>query len=335
MKNFKIIDYSIEYQQKLKLFMKAHNPSFSDTYIDFLVENAWNDKHEDPAIIVVDDNDNIVGEHLFFYTKAMINGVEQSVRWSHDTFLEEEARRYIGLDFVLNINQKKDCFGIGLSDVNKKITKKLKKVYWAPIYSFLIPSSYSVLSGIKRIWGIKPNKRLNRINKIIVNDSIFESINTVKDLKIPNNGYWGGDSGYDIEFVRDEDYLRKRFFQNQVHKYLFYHLLSNSEFDEAYFVVRPIIHKGFKTLLVSDFRYNTTQPKQLQHMLKAIKKLAQKNGCGIIYMITSEHALYQMLKKKFWIRKRPGDFTFSSSFVTKDNYSVMANIADSDGEYHF
>lgn len=334
MKEYRIIDYSIEYRQKLKDFLKLHNPSFSDVYIDFLVDNAWNENHEDPAILVVDEEDNIVGEHLFFYTKAKINGAEQKVKWSHDTFLEEIARKNIGLDFVLKINNRIDSFGIGLSNTNKKIAKKTKYVYWAPIYTYLLFNPYFCLAGIKKILGVKPKSTFNQMEQIKVNNSIFKIATSEKDLKIPNNGYWGGDSGYDIEFVRDETYLKKRFFLNPVHRYYLYHLLSDKSYDDAYFVIRPIIYKGMNAICVADFRYNTKKLSQFNSIMKAVIKLAFKNCCGIVYMTTSDQTAFQLLKEKRWVRKRSGDFTLSSVHVTKDNFSIMATLADPDGEYH-
>ena len=334
MKEYRIIDYSIEYQQKLKNFLKLHNPSFSDTYIDFLVDNAWNENHEEPAILVVDEEDNIVGEHLFFYTNAKINGTEQKVKWSHDTFLEESARKLIGLDFVLKINNRTDSFGIGLSNTNKKIAKKTKYVYWAPLYTYLLFNPYFILASLKKIIGIVPKCSFIQMEQIEVNNSIFRIATSEKELKIPNEGYWGGDSGYDIEFVRDDAYINKRFFSNPVHQYYFYHLLTDNEYDEAYFVIRPIIYKGMKALCVADFRYNLKESSQLNHIIKAVMKLAHKNSCGIVHMTTSDQTMFQLLKKKRWVRTRSGDFTLSSVHVNKDNYSIMATLADPDGEYH-
>lgn len=327
MKEYRIIDYSIEYQQKLKDFLKKHNPSFSDVYVDFLVENAWNDKHEDPAILVVDDDDNIVGEHLFFYTKAKINGVEQGVRWSHDTYLEESARRYIGLDFVIEINSRKNCFGIGLSEINKKITQKVNRAAFFPVYTFLLFNPYLLLDILKRPF-VKTVKQLDYSDSFAVKDITFEKVTDINTLHIPNQGYWGGQDGYDIEFVRDREYIRRRFFNNPVFKYTMYHN------NDSYFIVRPIIYRGFRTLSIVDYRYNMSKQDNLDILLKAFTTLAKKNHCGITCIITSEFAMLEKLKKFPWKRMRISDLLFSKKFVNKANYSVMATISDPDGEYH-
>ena len=332
MKEYRIIDYSIEYQQKLKNFLKLHNPSFSDTYIDFLVDNAWNENHEDPAILVVDEEDNIVGEHLFFYTKAKINGTEQRVKWSHDTYLEEEARRYIGLDFVIEINSRKDCFGIGLSEINKKITKKIKRAAFHPVYSILRFNLFFLLDLPKRILSKRTSLDISFPDKFKVDEVTFEKVTDIDYFSIPDNGYWGDENTYDIEFIRDKEFLRNRFFQNPVFTYTVYQMMTDK--SQSYFVVRPIVYKGFKALSVVDYRHDVSKPESLNTLINAFSQLAVKTRCGILSVITTEHTAQEKMKKSRWVRIRKGDMTFAKRYVNKENYSVMATIADPDGEYH-
>lgn len=333
MKEYRIIDYSIEYQQKLKNFLKLHNPSFSDTYIDFLVDNAWNENHEDPAILVVDEEDNIVGEHLFFYTKAKINGTEKNIHWSHDTFLEENARRYAGLDFMLKIYSRNNCVGIGLSEISKKITRKTKGVYWADIYKYFIFNRYFFIATIKHLIGIKPTLHFRQEEKITIKGATFRLGSNIHDIKIPNDGYWGNGS-YDIEFIRDENYINKRFFSNPVFHYDVFILETCGKHDEAYFVVRPIIYKGFKALCIVDYRFDTHKEKQLKLLLKAASKLARRNQCGFLFLVASDPFVYRQLGDNPMVVKRQGTFTMPKYQINKDTFDVIATIADPDGEYH-
>ena len=332
MKEYRIIDYSIEYQQKLKDFLRLHNPSFSDTYIDFLVDNAWDENHEDPAILVVDEENNIVGEHLFFYTKAKINGTEKNVKWGHDTFLEESARKHIGLDFVIEINNRKDCFGIGLSEINQKITKKINRAVFYPVFSMLKFNFYILFDIPKRFLSKRTSVDVSFPNEFNVNGVSFEKVTDIGSLSIPNNGYWGDEKGYDIEFKRDETYLQKRFFQNPVFEYTVYRIVTDK--GHGYFIVRPILYKGFKALSVVDYRYDVSRQGCLNTLTKAFSVLAEKTRCGILSVVTTEKAVYKKMKSSQWVKVRIGDMTFAKRYVNKDNYSVLATIADPDGEYH-
>ena len=112
MKEYKLIDYNDSYYHKLQLFLKRINPQFSDEYIKFIADNAQCD-NEDPAILVVDEYNNIVGTHLYYYTKAKVRDKVVPIRWGHDTFLEEEYRRYAGLDLVI-ATKERYSFGIGI-----------------------------------------------------------------------------------------------------------------------------------------------------------------------------------------------------------------------------
>ena len=331
MKEYKLIDYNDSYYHKLQLFLKRINPQFSDEYIKFIADNAQCD-NEEPAILVVDEYNNIVGTHLYYYTKAKVRDKVVPIRWGHDTFLEEEYRRYAGLDLVI-ATKERYSFGIGISDVNKKIIKKQKSLFY-PIYSYLFPSIYIIGSLAKRFLKIKPSIRFKASQEITSNHYSFLLIKNIQDLHIPNDGYWNKGKT-ELDFVRDKDFLDKRFFSNPVLSYTFYKLKSSNDTDECYFVVRPIIYNRVKTLMVVDYRYNLEKEEQLTYIVEAAKKLAKTNKYGMTFILTSDQNMYKKYNDSFFVRKRPGDFVVAKRKLNLNlDDNIIATSADSDGDYH-
>ena len=84
----KIIPMSEEYRDKLIEYMHKKYPTFTDAYIQYDVNEAIGTPETGTkSIIVVNDNDEIVGCHLCFITKAWIKGKEElsgcSVNFAH------------------------------------------------------------------------------------------------------------------------------------------------------------------------------------------------------------------------------------------------------------
>lgn len=327
----KIIPMSEEYRDKLIEYMHKKYPTFTDAYIQYDVNEAIGTPETGTkSIIVVNDNDEIVGCHLCFITKAWIKGKEELVIWGHNTFLDEEYRRTMGLDFVIEINSFKNGFGYSLTDVNAKIQKKIKgiafvsglRLYSIPKYSLCWCFAHKIIGKVPRVPSELPH------NLLLKNES-FYLCNSANDIIIPNNGYWNKDI-CEVDFVRDKDFLNKRFFNNPVNKYFVY---TNQE-KKCYFVVRPILQDGFLSVQMVDCRYMPHQQEIAKNIFSAIEKISMTIHAGKIFVTTSDTFIKAILEKKKLCKSWPIAFVGGKCNVSSKDSYIIVNAADSDGEYH-
>lgn len=248
----RIIHLSESYREQLSCYMHKIYPTFSDAYIQYDVNEAiGKNNKESNSLLVLNKNNEIVGCHLNFNTKAWIYGKEEDVAWGHNTFLDKEYRKEIGLDFVLEITRIKNGFGHGLTKTNTKIQHKLKyAVFITGVRKFCLLNIWAVEGIIKKYLHIECKECKRLPSTINIKEETFSLCKNVDEITIPNNGYWNKDYS-DIDFIRDKDFLNNRFFNNPVHKYYIYTNRNN----DCYFVVRPIIFKGFRAIIMADFRY--------------------------------------------------------------------------------
>ena len=331
MRKYQIVDYTKAYYEKLIHYFKRINPEFSDTYIRFIADNGLTEDDE-PSILVVDENDEIIGSQMYYYTKAELRGEVVPVKWGHDTFLEKDWRKYAGLDLMLAANKRKNGFGIGISDVNRKIQKKLKTVFY-PLGGYQFFNFFIFSTMFQRSLHKPPHLDFKKNSSVKVKRNLFRLVNNVNELNIPNNGYWNhGDT--ELDFVRDANFMDFRFFHNPIHDYNVYRLETSGTSDVCFFVVRIINYNGVRTLFIVDYRYQLTQKEQLHLIIKAAKKLAFYNHCGMTYVKTSDQNLAEIQRKSLFIRKRPSDLIVNKKFNLDLSKNIIVTSADSDEDYH-
>jgi hypothetical protein len=223
-------------------------------------------------------------------------------------------------------------FGTGATNINLKIQKKLGTNFIGIEYHYFIFNIYFfklLLTKLKLIGTPDPDK-YSFPDKLKSNYK-FIKISNVTELNIPNNGYWS-DPSIKIDFVRDEHFLRNRFFENFL-KYHFYKLEHDggSELDECYFVVRPVIESGFPVLAVVDFRFDSTKPKQFKFILKAAAMLAKRNRIPLLTVRTSiklnKLNLYPL------IYRTGSKQHLSAPLTIKTDPRLLVTSADSDTDF--
>lgn len=327
----KIIPMSEKYRNKLVDYMHQKYPSFSDAYIQFDVNEAIGAKEKGTkSLIVINDNDEIVGCHLNFITKAWINGVEKDVVWGHNTYLDEEYRSTIGLDFTLEINSTKDGFGYNLSDVNTKIQKLFKTNVFVKGLRLYSIYKWSVFWGaIYKITGRIPAIPTELPLYVSTRKDSYKQCNSVKDLNIPNGGYWNREV-CDVDFIRDEVFLTKRFFENPVNKYYVY----TNRNKNCYFSVRPILHNGVLALQIADCRYVPHQSQIAFDIFKAIENLCVKIHAGVILFATSDKFFHNYFYGRKTCKSWPISLVCGKNNASSIDPYIIVNSADSDGEFH-
>ena len=328
--NARIIPASELYRDKLTSFMHQKYSTYSDAYIEFEVNEAISNAKDPKSIIVVNENDEIVGCHFYFNTKAWINGEERSACWGHNTYLEQEFRRIIGLDLVLKIIAVKNGFGYGLTDINYKIQQLIKgNVFINGLRKYRKLNLWFIWNKLIKLTGKQFQIPSSLPPSINYGEDIFQLCLNANEIKIPNSGFWYKDI-CEVDFIRDKDFLNKRFFFNPVNKYYIY---TNQEKD-LYFVVRPILHKGIPGIQVADFRYNTTRQEYAEVIFHVIEKLCIRMHIGIMLFTTSERSIKAMYNNKWLCRSYPVAFIGGKKNVSSENAYIIINAADSDDEYY-
>lgn len=318
MKEVKIIKYTEDWECALRDYMKKRFPTYSEEYISYCVGHA---KDREPALLVINEDGIIVGCQQFYCTHAVYKGQSIDVQWGHDTFLDKEYRSVIGLDFVLAIKSVGNIFGIGLTDVNKKIYKLQKAVFFEGVYNYYIFTPFVIIDLFFRVFHLK-KKNTKWIEVIRYKDCSFKKVTSAKEITIPNNGFWF--DGYnDLDFIRDTNFLDKRFFNNEVYKYAVYSSGS------AYFVVRKTIYRGFPALLVCDFRYNPSDNRSVNFLMKSVAKVAEKTHSGLILFMCGDKSINHYFKHRIHY-KRPTNFVSLLKIPHNSSFTITGGDADAE-----
>jgi hypothetical protein len=247
--------------------------------------------------------------------------------------VEEQYKGAAGLLLIIEMLKNKSTFGFGTSDINLKIQKELgtKFIGIATLYVILNIWSFKLLLLKLKLIGISESDKYDFPDILKVGKYKFNKISNVNELNIPNNGYWS-DESIDIDFVRNEHFLRKRFFEN-FNKYYFYKLeLDNSTIaDECYFVVRPAIEGGFLALSIVDFRFNLKKPEQYKLIFKAVAKLGRRNRFPLLTLRTSvEFKRFNLYPLIYRTNRQQHILTY---FPVNTGLKLFVTDADSDSDF--
>lgn len=155
----------------------------------------------------------------------------------------------------------------------------------------------------------------------------FYLLESANDIRIPNNGFWN-ETKLDIDFIRDYDFLKYRFFNIDVHKYYFYQCTEK----KCYFVFRIITFKKVKTLSLVDYRYQFKEKDIFKTMMKAVKKIANINKCGAVLCLSNDSEMAKYCKIHFGL-KSPYTFTATRNLGIPSSYKSLVTAGDSDADF--
>lgn len=328
MDDYQIIEYSLQYREKLTVYLRKKFPHYSAEYVDYCVNLSFVEEEKGvPSLLVINQHHEIVGCHLYYNTKAKILGCISNVRWGHDTYLDDNYRHKTRFPRVVS---EIDAFGIGLSAINKKIQQHYHILFYDCLYNYVIFNRNIVLDIIKKVIN-KQDAEFVAKETLVVNNQIFELAHRVEDLHIPNGGFWCKNM-VDVDFVRDQEFLNYRFFNNKVHCYYLYHLLTGKSLDECYFVVRPIFFKGLRALYLVDFRYDLSCPEQLKSLLRATSLLARQNGIGMVLFTSCDSTINKYYNSLCW-KKSPLDMYAKGKLKALKEARLFVTASDSDVDF--
>jgi hypothetical protein len=330
----KVVNFEPRYYNELLAFSKKIWPGKPEEYLKYrlfqipeqMLDNRYN-------LLVINDNDIIVGCTLYFPTRARINGKEEKIFWGHDFFVEKHYRGVASLLLISEMSKIITAFGFGATEINFRIQKELGTKFIGIARQYLIFNiwSFKLLLIKLKVIGISKHSRYIFPEKLKVGKFQFNKISSVKELNIPDNGYWS-DASIGIDIVRNEYFLRNRFFENFI-KYQFYSLkLDNlSKHDECYFVVRPAIEGGFPVLSIVDFRFAFKKPEQYELILKAASRLGRCNKLPLVTLRTSVE--YRRFNLYPLIFRTNAEEHIVTNFPVQPNLRIFTTNADSDSDF--
>ena len=326
----RIIPITEEFRSSLAEYMHIIYPLYSQKYINFDINEAIAGNHEqNTSFIVINDKNDIVGCHLSFSTKAWIHGKEITAIWGHDTYLDSEYRRELGMDLILEIAAYKYGFGVGLTEINYKIQKLIRSnIFVDGVRKYCLLSPWIIWRKIIHFIRVASSTPTMPIS-IRVDNVTFTRCHTPKDINIPNDGYWNRDI-CEVDFIRDENFLNKRFFLNPVHRYDVYTLKG----EKCYFVLRPVLFKDVYALMVVDFRYDYTKPELIHTIFKAAQKVCNQKRLGAILFTTSNKIVKSLFDNNKLCRSYPVAFVGGKKNISSKDSLVYLTAADSDDEFH-
>lgn len=263
---------------KLKRLMASSSFLWSDEQlIDYIAGYLTNGKEKQ---LFVEENNKFVGCNLFMSTKASISNRMEVVRWSHSTYLMNEYRKKYGLDLILKTFEYKNIFGFGLTGINNQIHKYLGS-------RFLNPSVAYVMTVNDSKYNHLPNIRNNTFK---IGANTFKKVNRAGEIVYPHNGIWNGEI-MDVDFVRDEDFVHRRFFKSP-NNYSIYSISTPFSHDRLYFVTRIRKVKGEMCLFLVDYRFSIDDGEAFDIIVSALEVIAKAHKIHTCYLFsTLEHSL--------------------------------------------
>lgn len=327
----KIIHPTEQYRNKLISYMHQIHPTYTDAFIQYDVDEAIGNKDfETKSLIVVNESDEIVGCHFYFNTKAWINGEERNALWGHNTYLNKEYRRIVGLDMMLEMATIKNGFGYGLTDINYKIQKLIKgNIFINGLRKYHKANIWFAWGMLLRSLRTKIQIPKSLPSYINYGKEKFTLCQNVNEIYVPNGGFWYKDI-CEIDFIRDQEFLNKRFFYNPVNKYYIY----TNQNRNCYFAIRPILHQGIMSIQVADVRYLHTQPEHAKTIFRTIEKICSRLHAGSLLFTTSDRVIKTLYDKDRLCKSYPVAFICSKKNVSSTNANIIINAADSDDEYY-
>lgn len=317
MEDFGVIShvYDDRILSELNLFM--HNSDFlwsDENLMDYIAKQLT---HRDEEQLLVKENGLLVGCNLFMSSYASIRQKIESVKWSHSTLLKSEYRKKYGLNLVLRSYELKNVFGFGLTDINIKIHKRLGSKFFYPSLAYLMKIDLS-----------KKTKTILSENKFEIGPLSFKRIHASDEINYPQYGIWNGEK-LNVDFVRDKDFIQKRFFSSP-YQYCLYAMTTPFSHDRLYFVTRIRTINKERCLFLVDYRYSLEDHDAFGLILSALEMIAKHENIERCFFFSSIKFSMDSTGKAI---ERYGE---SCAIVTNikdisDDY-VFVTPADSDSE---
>ncbi|MBG6187893.1 hypothetical protein [Flavobacterium sp. CAN_S2] len=287
-------------------------------------------------VIAHDDDNQISGQALYHPANYYFEKKLHTMEWGFDLFVDPNKRTdSVGLHLLEFIKANKDepIFASGVGEKALRIEKffgyhiigHLKKYY-------KLVNPFFLFSGFLRAENIKSSKFPFQI---VSGNTIFEKVNihSLWDAKDPYNTQL-------LEFERNVEFMKWRFYSEGFHYAVYQNIEKNQSGKPSYFVVRTVKIKRITSLVLVDYRYDTSKEEDFMSLLTATQKVALKLMLPVIVTGSSlqvTDSILDFLKFKITGKDRPiicniKDYKQYKDKIQNRNF-IFSTLADSDGEY--
>ena len=277
------------------------------------------------GIILLDDNNKIVGQSLYTTMNLHYNNEIRQSGWGYELIVDEKYRKETwGIEIMMACRRLfPGTCSTGSNPTALKLNQKL---------------GYNLIGEIRKYIGISSIPFLFKTllpSKKSYPDDIndFTLIKDKSEFRIKR--FY---NQYLIEPGREKDFIEWRFFSPNFKKYSVY---QNK--DDDYFVLRTIRYKGIEMLLVSDFRCSLNNCDSFEKMYKTIKKIAVKKRIPFV-LCSSSHKITDEILEKNYAKSigRPRPIVFSKKLKDwfhqekiEERSLCFITFGDSDGEWNW
>lgn len=323
----KIKDMNKDYIQDLYEFdhrMFPQRKNYKEVLDFYFAKEEHGEKYSN---IIVDDDNKIVGQHLFFPVQLYYKDETINSYWSFDWIVDEKIRNAPwGISLLIYSNKKALSCGVGSNDTSMKISTRLGFRQIGSVKKYIkIANLLYVFTAFMR-----GNIKCGRFPKEVkVKNKCYRitDSNNLPDLTKPYNDDL-------IEYGRNSNFLKWRFFSG-LHDYAFY---KETETDD-FFVVRSFVRCHITGLELADYRCKKNDGSDFDSIYKAVVEIAKNLCVPLIYTASSLKVFDDVLENngaKRNGRDRPITTSLKIFDERKDKFEdrdfIFVTLADSDGE---
>lgn len=329
--NIKSINYNPGWHEQLLDYMQSVYPHRDRLYLNWWLSNIDNSGKDCwvKCVLIIDDKE-LIGCTTVNKVFVDCEGTIENI-YSRGNTIISPSQRGKGISKLIysEVNSYNNWFSFGITDIAWKIQPKYVNNFTPirPINVYVVINSGILRQLLKKMFR-------SRTRQCLFPDSLpmnkYESLTKISDaaqLEYPQNGKWTSDS---MEFVRDEDFIRKRFFDIYCsERYAIYQYISNDR-SIGYVVLRTTRYKVLDMMSLVDYRFYSSKDE-----LKAFKvasKIASINKIGLVIAQSSRNYGFKLSPCIIRMKKKLNCAIGMKDRVSQFN-DMLITSADSDLDF--
>lgn len=285
------------------------------------------------------DDENIVGQIVLLPYKCFYNNQKFDCVFAYDYIVDPAyLNTGVGVKLLAKTLKSHIHFGMGVSNISKKLHLILKEKTIGNVYKYLYTKNLMALvfAGVKTYlkWNVRKLPSMLHWPQSFQSNGLIAKISETAPYQ---QHAWNNDV---IEFGRAKEFVDIRF-NKFPSKYVYYQIFDQQEKLRGYFVCRVEIWRGMRVLIVSDYRFVIGDGDVLNCILFVSKKLMQQNKMDAILFGSSIQWIDETVQKnKFKKVGVPSEILTNLSLDTNWEQKaakrdlIFVTPADSDFEFN-
>ena len=291
-------------------------------HIDSGSESEWQ------KCFIVTEEEEIIGCTTAIPCELIREGIRGNFYLRGNTIISPEKRGR-GTSKLLydKVNSYNDWLSIGITDIAWKIQPKYVKNFTPikPINVYVAANGWILPELVRRLLKRKPCTMEFPGEISMPHGDTFVHIKDVKELAFPENGRWTTDQ---VELVRDEAYIQKRYFDVYcAERYAIYKYEKQGK-TSGFVVLRRMVYSGFVMVSVVDYRFADRDDERKAFRLA--QKVARRNKVGFVFAMSSRK--YRFLGCPFLITT-PKKLNCATGNKEIDFKDILFTSGDSDLDF--